>query len=376
MPPRRLSYPPRSGWQAEHHHVWGHWPVRPVRTFRYALPVPTLTCPVPIPRAETFLCRRLTLDQHIFPPLRSLQHRCLRLFAEHWLELSEYEQHYIPTLSIVTREVLLSYLTLYGEENCLGFAPFKILFQNVGDKWDDVRFLDLTGLLNARLTLNDLHRCLKRTAPPAADQTSALATLSIIDSGEGKRKTTPDDVAESWEDEDDVEQTPPPLRAQLTTPHFTNLARLSLAHAGQHASWPDLLKLSPALHKLTHLSLAYWPRPTLTPNSASTAMVAKHARLAFSGTSHYADLDDDYAEAANLLRRFSINTYSLEWLDLEGCGWIRALTWRDATHTSAAILPPPSSHPVVPWSDMCSTPVGPDWNAAWQRVTYLSLFQG
>jgi hypothetical protein len=272
------------------------------------------------------------------------------------------------------REALLSYLTIYGEEDCLDFASFKILFQTAGDHWDDVRFLDLTGLLNDDFTLNDLHKCLRRGESQTAQRMGALSITQHTDI-KGKAKFTA--VAESWEDEvdDDAEHASASLPAQLTTPHFTNLTRLSLAHAGRSASWLDLVKLSPALNKLTHLSLAYWPRPTLTPNSASTSMVAKHTRLAFSGTSHYADLDDDYQEAANILRRFSVNTYSLEWLDLEGCGWLKALTWQDAHPATPPSTPP---HPTNGWTETgyIPHPHGPNWNGAWQRIKYINVFQG
>jgi hypothetical protein len=107
-----------------------------------------------------------------FPPPRSLQHYCLRTFAIHWEELSEYEQHYIPALPVALKEALLSYLTLYGSKGCLDFKSLKILFQNDGEGtagWDEVRFLDLTELLNGHLSINDLGKCLKRQTLPVID---------------------------------------------------------------------------------------------------------------------------------------------------------------------------------------------------------------
>jgi hypothetical protein len=65
---------------------------------------------------------------------------------------------------MVLREALLSYLTLYGEEGCLDFKSFKILFQPEEDdglEWEDVRFLDLTGVLSEDFSLSDLGKCLK-----------------------------------------------------------------------------------------------------------------------------------------------------------------------------------------------------------------------
>ncbi|KAH7410164.1 hypothetical protein DE146DRAFT_644085 [Phaeosphaeria sp. MPI-PUGE-AT-0046c] len=316
------------------------------------------------------------------PPPRSLRHHCLRTFAEHWVELSEYEQHYIPTLPMVMRETLLSYLTLYGEEKCLDFKSFRILFQPEGNdtsEWEDVRFLDLTGLLNEELTISDIGKCLKRILANVPEDLEALTISNPRPKGKEKAIA---EVAESWEEEavDDVDMDGVSmaeevvLPAQLTTPHFTNLSRLSLAHAGSSASWPDLLKLSPNLNKLTHLSLAYWPRPTLTPNSATTSMVSNYGRVSLGGTPFYSDLDDDWHEATNILRRFSINTYSLQWLDLEGCTWIKALTWRadnSASHDNTNVI----THAADTWS-IHTAALGPDWTDAWRRITYLNVFQG
>ncbi|KAF2823098.1 hypothetical protein CC86DRAFT_385244 [Ophiobolus disseminans] len=319
--------------------------------------------------------------KHLFPPSRSLQHLCLRTFAEHWVELSVYEQHHIPTLPVRTREALLSYLALYGDEDCLDFDSFKILFQNVGDTthgWEDVHFLDLTGLLNEGFTINDLAKCLKRVLPQIIEEFELLSICKGSSMSKAKVKATV--IADSWEEEaDDVENSLEVLPAQLVTPHFSNLSRLSLAHAGECASWADLLRLSPNLNKITHLSLAYWPRPTLTPNSVTATMVAPHARVALGGTSYYADLDDDWHEPANILRRFSANTYSLLWLDLESCSWLPALMYNGGRDGPDGIEARPAPALAVrPDEDAWGTQAvdGPDWNDSWRRVTYLNFFQG
>jgi hypothetical protein len=304
------------------------------------------------------------------PASRSLAHACLRTFALHWQALAEYEQHYIPTLPIALREALLSYLTAYGQRGDLDFTSFKILFQPDDitgiSGWDDIRLVDLTGSLNEHFTINDLSKCLKRSKRPAS-HTLGLDELSVHDEkAEHERRA----VADSWEDE--VEGvTSAPLPAILPTPHFSHLSRLSLAHPGAWASWPDLLKLAPSLNKITHLSLAYWPRPSTTPNAATTDMVAKHTSVALGGSHFYSDLDDDWHEAANILRRLSVHTYSLTWLDLEGCAWLPALTWRSDALQSVSR----SSDDPDEWQYHTASP-GPDWNDGWRRVAYIHVFQG
>lgn len=215
------------------------------------------------------------------PPPRSLQHHCLRTFAAHWEELSEYEQHHIPALPAALKEALLSYLTLYGKRGCLDVKSSKILFQDSGEgtaAWEDIRILDLTELLNEDYTLTDLAKSLKRPTEKLADD---LEQLNIADSGTKSmdKQANLGDILDSWEEEENDEGVAQAvLPAQLKTPYFQNLSRLSLAHPGEWASWPELLKISPHLNKITHLSLAYWPRPTSTPNAVASSVLSKFGR--------------------------------------------------------------------------------------------------
>jgi hypothetical protein len=254
---------------------------------------------------------------------------------------------------------LLSYLSLYGEKGSLDFKSLKILFQDdegTGTAgWEEVQFLDLSGLLSERFKINDLGKCVKRS--------SAITTVDI-----GALRVT-DEIADSWEEEVQGNAAVPLVPAmKLQTPHFSNLSRLSLANPGQWASWPDLLRISPNLNKITHLSLAHWPQPTMTPNANTTSMVSKQTSVSLGGSHFYSDLDDDWHEATNILRRFSKDTYSLQWLDLEGCHWLKALT-------SHAGRTPTDANTSTEWNTQNGIP-GPDWNNAWRRITYINFFQG
>jgi hypothetical protein len=262
----------------------------------------------------------------------------------------------------------------------MDFKSFKILFQNEKEVEgasgsEDVRFLDLTGLLNSDYTLADLNKTLNRSFPNTA-AVSSLSELSINSLNRKSKEVAPIEIADSWED-DEAENNDPTINAlpsHINIPIFPNLTRLSLAQPGQWASWSDLLTISTKLNTLTHLSLAYWPRPSTTPNAATTSMVSKHTRPISLGGSHfYSDLDDDWQEATNILRRLSLNTYCLKWLDLEGCTWHRALTWD---------FPQPERiggrsvrGGEDEWAHTHTSP-GPDWSAAWRQIEYINLFQG
>jgi hypothetical protein len=294
----------------------------------------------------------------------------------YWEDLAEYEQHYLPALPIAFKEALLSYLSLYGYGGCLDFRSFRVLFQNdkevdAASGSDEIRFLDLSGLLNKEYTLKDLEKSLQRSSASAA-VTSGMSDLSLgTSTSKGKVAVA---VADSWEDEIDDSAIIP---TNINIPFFPNLTRLSLAQPGVTASWTDLLAISVHLNTLTHLSLAYWPRPSTTPNAATASMVSQHATVALGGSHFYSDLDDDWHEATNILRRFSLNTYCLKYLDLEGCTWLKALTWDLQAHdgTSDASSARTNSVGANGWAAASSSP-GPDWNAAWRQIEHVHLFQG
>lgn len=269
------------------------------------------------------------------------------------------------------REALVSYLAAFGAKASLDSRSFRILFQNeegTGTSgWDEVRLLDFTGLLSEVFTVADVGKCLKRHGP----QVPNIEGLQL-DESTSRGKGTVIEVAESWEEEaEEPLGIQPALGAALATPYFANLSRLSLARPGAWASWPELLKISSNLNKITHLSLAHWPRPSTTPNAATTSMVSNITTVSLGGSDFYSDLDDDWHEAANILRRLSVNTYSLQWLDLEGCFWLKALSWR----SDALLSVSRSDHDPEEWKYHTASP-GPDWNDAWRRITYLNFFQG
>lgn len=79
---------------------------------------------------------------------------------------------------------------------------------------------------------------------------------------------------------------------------------------------------------LTHLSLAYWPIPSLTPNSINTVVQSSHGPdIQYGGTNYYShSLENDFREAADVLRRLADRLPGLQYLDLTGCTeWLRAL---------------------------------------------------
>jgi hypothetical protein len=107
---------------------------------------------------------------------------------------------------------------------------------------------------------------------------------------------------------------------------------------------------------LTHLSLAFWPEPTLTPNAKLVSVVSPQTggAVQYGGTGPYShSLDDDWAEQVLVLRRLSRSLYGLEYLDLTGCGdWFPAL-WASAGEGDTV-----------------------DWTGAWGKIATLAMFPG
>jgi hypothetical protein len=113
------------------------------------------------------------------------------------------------------------------------------------------------------------------------------------------------DVADSWEDEDTTESL---LNTGLFPSRFSHLTHLSLSHPPPTILWRDLLAFTKHTHQITHLSLAYWPRPTLTPNLSTTTVSNQHGPdVAAGGSNIYSALDQDLNEPAALLRQLSVN---------------------------------------------------------------------
>ncbi|OWP04578.1 hypothetical protein B2J93_4857 [Marssonina coronariae] len=114
------------------------------------------------------------------------------------------------------------------------------------------------------------------------------------------------------------------------SPIIPNLTHLSLSHPASSVSWPRLLSFAKHVPNLTHLSLAFWPVPALTPNAQNTVVQSKYGQeFQYGATNYYShSLENDFREAAEVLRRFADRLSGLQYLDLTGCSeWVRALRW-------------------------------------------------
>jgi hypothetical protein len=344
-----------------------------------------------------------------FPTEGSLQHTVLKAVATnlHWL-LEFDSVHLFPTQQKLN---ILSYVAVYQEElersPYEAINPFRLLFPRLSaddglvdasvDDSSEVSRLDLGGAIGRWLSMKEFKKLLHMPkvhvvrkdpdvvpeswddgelcsnafglAVGSSTEADAIAGVAVgegaqvsggIDdfgarSGRHTTKTTGQEARNGGASER-------PKTLDNVSLRFSNLAHLSLALSPTTsqscrrtaASWSDLLKVAPSLSRLSSLSLAHWPSPTLTPHAASTYTTIKNPvstslpGIPYGGSDMYTSYDGDWTEAANLLKILSRHLYCLQWLDLTGCGdWFAALSaansaewtgaWRGMQHVGLCV---------------------------------------
>jgi hypothetical protein len=224
--------------------------------------------------------------------------------AGNWTFQRDYNRYYLATLPTKVRTILLSYIAHYGPEEGIGYRGLKSIMSPQDGSFDgfcgndDFERLDLSGSIGRSIYFKQLQELIVPTQ-------------------------TDEDDEESW----DVSIRTIPR--SLETP-LHSLRMLSLSNPPRTISWAKLITFAASIPKVTHLSLANWPTPSLTPNSATTTMSSRYmSNLQYGGINFYSHtMDRDWSEAASLLRRLSNSLYSLSYLDLCGCAdWFPALRW-------------------------------------------------
>jgi hypothetical protein len=283
------------------------------------------------------------------PSTSSLQHYTLIAMARYWEWHTTYDQHYLADLPPRLKSSLLSYVSVYGGENLVTLGGLQVLFLDDDvmegtSNCEDVTHLDLSTSIGRSISLKELGNFISE--PAYAPQNAALEPSNDLVSTAEPADGPTDDIADTWE----LQYSLP--RLSLDGPRFSNLTHLSLSCPSASISWKSLLKFSTHMATITHLSLAYWPVPTLTPKSRTTKMTSRYGNYDAGGTNFYSHtLDGDWTEARVVLKLLSKATYCLKWLDLEGCiDWWAALKSEEVTQ-------------------------GADWTGSWRNIEVLKLGQ-
>ncbi|TGO37479.1 hypothetical protein BHYA_0096g00180 [Botrytis hyacinthi] len=270
---------------------------------------------------------------------RSLLAICLKRLASDWQNMSVYESNNLALLPVSLRMGLLSYIAVYGPEEGIGFQALKnILLLPLQDNsvveesikeetedWEEEADERSTGGNNDHFFRLDLGGSIGRSV--SLKQLSTLLTNTFV-----------------------VKEEKIPRSFPIALPHLTHL---SLSHPPPSISWSRLLALTPHLKTITHLSLAYWPTPTFTPNSSTNlwgSPTSRRSQFRYVASSlHTQTMDEEFSESALVLKKLASGVYGLEYLDLEGC---------------------------IDWALALQDVYGVDWGHQWRRLKTLILKSG
>ncbi|RYO78137.1 hypothetical protein DL762_008849 [Monosporascus cannonballus] len=276
-----------------------------------------------------------------YPDERSLVAVALQCIAKDLGQQRDWNRFYLYSLPSRIRSALLAYVSELYESGVsagdlrlvlAGPPEEELLEYGLGrvdhGKWNaDIYHLDLTGSLGKSLSLKELGDLLY---PPAVAQESG--------------------VLESWDSADAFLESPKLL------PNLTHLSLAVDPVSSPSVSWKQLLSFATKVPTLTHLNLSGWPEPSLTPNAkfAKVTSSTTGQSVQYGGTGPYShSLDNDWSEAAILLRKLSKALYRLEYLDLTGCAdWFPALKGGESGTTTSNSL---------------------DWVGDWGTITTLRL---
>ncbi|RFU74208.1 hypothetical protein TARUN_8039 [Trichoderma arundinaceum] len=286
-----------------------------------------------------------TLPGTYLPAPRSLIDLVLRKIAIDWDLQRVFHQYYLYYIPAHLKSALIRWIGIASPDGLsledlrlILLPPPELYEEGQEEEGEDiseyhaavnaeVNYLDLSGSLGRSLTLKEVSELLY----PSKKQ---------------------EDLSEPQESWDESEVIPSPPRVLL--PNLTHLSLALDPQCASEASWKQLLSMSSKLTTITHLSLAYWPDPCLTPRARlSTVTTPQGQSVAYGGTNYYShSIDHDWSEALLVLRMLSRNLYALEFLDLTGCApWFKALMLH-------------SEHDFV------------DWVGSWGKVTLLRIHTG
>lgn len=304
------------------------------------------------------LSRFSALLRHDMVKPGSLMHYALRKLALEFnvtLRPDPGLARYLPPRALIA---LPSYVQAYGPSIVLTHRDLPIFVTCISH--ESGYTLDFDGMLGPRLAVKDLVRLLKHSSTAGSDP---------------EHETT---TTETWEDEYMASIAPAmPLHGLAGA-----LTHLSLSHPQGAVSWQDLVALTSQTAGLTHISLAYWPYPAW---SASTipyedVLVPAHdCHIRVLGRR----LPEQRREARDIIRRLSVNTFNLHWLDLEGCedwwqeivdncdGWPSEILSGRGEFRAPIVLP--RHWPAI--QDTGASASCADWASSWRQVTYLRLTQ-
>jgi hypothetical protein len=307
---------------------------------------------------------------------RSLQRMVLKSMARNLDWHIEIDGEWMPSLlpGRLKSELIALVMNLPQGRERLGERELQTLFapyQDEDNTWisggDGVTHLVIGPAVGFTISWPELGTLLQRDAPFVGHKSGG----EVPDNWDASSSESSVSLSPNNEESLYVPKT-------LRVPFLPHLTHLSLSRS-PNPSWRALLspKVLPHLAHLTHLDLAYWPAPAMTPNAIVTQVRGPVYDVPYSATGPYSQMDGDFSEAVNVLKRLGRGCRGLKWLGLEGCvNWFPALGFeRNTTGSRRNRL----------WQDdeirenQKSGKViggGMDWNGVWRGLVTIRVSQG
>lgn len=218
------------------------WTETPRKRILRRTSVPDLLRSRTVPRAP--------FDGLEFPRLRSLTHQSLISLATYFYEHQEFNKYYLPTLNLLLKQQLLSYIAAKNIAGAITKEGLDVLFP-YSPKKDDPE--EMTEIIRSSRKDEQYLQCL--------DLSDSLGRTLTLHQLRSFLQTTHPNPSSVWD---------------IPEPRFPNLTHLSLDAAPVHVPKVDLLKLAHTLSesctRLTHLSVAgIFPVATVTCSTVTSA---------------------------------------------------------------------------------------------------------
>ncbi|KAA6411444.1 MAG: hypothetical protein FRX48_04724 [Lasallia pustulata] len=165
------------------------------------------------------------------PDEGTLLHLTFKALAQNWHWHVAYDQHYLASLPIRYKAVLLSYIAVYNNHNHggIGALGLETLFLDDTELEDatgsdSLTHLDLSCSISTPSSFKHLATYMTKTTTPASAPPSASDTYN-----DSVPSPSPSDssVLDDWETSSDAS---PTIARSLTHPRFPALTHLSLSH--------------------------------------------------------------------------------------------------------------------------------------------------
>lgn len=283
------------------------------------------------------------------PPVSSLQGIALKRMAQKWKYSVVRERYHLAALPVKLKEALL--------HNIARHSPYGITADHLNVLFcceeelegatgtEGLTKVDLSGSIGVGLSMGELEGFFKTPEP---------------DSSPSKKGT--DDVPEAW----DTQPSP-----GLRSPKFSNVTHLSLAIPHLKSDlWVPLLNVAKYLGCITHLSLAYWPKPNTYEKLNTSSFSTPRGDVQAGPTGYYDNYDGDFSGPAHELKMLSKELSRLKWLDLTGSyPWIHCLRYMEEVLSGRWL----ALHTIIIDQGCCPKPIdaiaekGDTWGSAVEK---------